>query len=329
MYKLFLFSALSLIWLNAEAQYAPAAALEGSTAIHADSSIIDSWATECNVTRSWVNISDPNFQYNESNFASYGSDTDATEKADNQTVSLGDGGSAIVSFSKAISNENGFDFAVFENSFSPNFLELAFVEVSSDGERFVRFPSVSLTQTETQIGGFDNISDATKIHNLAGKYKAFYGTPFDLDDLKDSTAIDLKNITHIKIIDVIGSINDEYASFDSKGNKINEPFPTPYHTCGFDLDAVAVLKQVKLSVEKQNSFHFQVYPNPFADFIKLRLPFNGQVEISILNMQGKLVFTKKVITSEEFIKLNFLEKGIYFLKIKTTNFSEIKKIIKQ
>ncbi|MFN6048554.1 MAG: T9SS C-terminal target domain-containing protein, partial [Bacteroidota bacterium] len=51
--------------------------------------------------------------------------------ASNGVVSLGDGGIATLTFDPPITNGDGFDFAVFENTFLDTFLELAFVEVST------------------------------------------------------------------------------------------------------------------------------------------------------------------------------------------------------
>ena len=56
---------------------------------------------------------------------------------------------------------------------------------------------------------------------------------------------------------------------------------------------------------------------------------NEEANVSILNLQGKLVFTKKLISNSQNLDLAFLERGIYFLKIETNSFSEMKKIIKQ
>ena len=93
-----------------------------------------------------------------SNRAFFGHDSLALGKADevNNVVSLGDGGVATLTFSDSIYITNGLgnDFAVFENAFNNTFLELSFVEVSSDGENFFGFDSVSLTPTNKQVDGF-------------------------------------------------------------------------------------------------------------------------------------------------------------------------------
>ena len=200
------------------------------------------WATGIEVVRGWQDISNPQF-----GLADFGTPQDALGPAQGGTnwgvVSLGDGGVAILTFEKPIANGPGWDFAVFENSFDGRFLELAFVEVSSDGVNYQRFPAVSLTQTETQIATFGTL-DPTYLYHLAGKYQAGYGTPFDLDQIKDvNPLVDVTRITHVRIVDVVGSLNEAYCSYDSQGNKINDPWPTPFGTGGFDLDAVGVRYQ--------------------------------------------------------------------------------------
>jgi hypothetical protein len=159
------------------AQFPGAAGTSGSTAIFKDSSIFTNWGITCSVQRGLQQIDDLSLGY-----VTTGDSSMATGHADGvQVVSLGDGGSAIVGFEKPIKNGPGFDFAVFENGFIDEFLELAFVEVSSDGVNFFRFKATSNTQTDVQMGPFDYNADATLINNLAGKYRAMYGTPFDLE----------------------------------------------------------------------------------------------------------------------------------------------------
>ena len=116
---------------------------------------IMAWATHCDVVRGYINISDQNQTYTNgditSNLAFAGTAQDACGAANGlSTVSLGDGGIATVQFQNPIRDGEGFDFVVFENGFfnppgetSLAFIELAFVEVSSDGIHFFRFNTVS------------------------------------------------------------------------------------------------------------------------------------------------------------------------------------------
>jgi hypothetical protein len=173
--------------------------------------------------------------------ASFGSAANALGAPDGTVgvVSLGDGGSITVTFAQAIINGSGADFAVFENGFAFQggvFAELAYVEVSSDGVNFVRFPATSLTPTDSQVGPFGSL-DPSNIHNLAGQFVALEGTPFDLADVGLSTA------THVRLVDVVGSIDPAYASYDENGNPINDLWPTEFASGGFDLDAVGVIHE--------------------------------------------------------------------------------------
>ena len=333
-------------YLNGFAQYAPAAGEEGSTAIYKDSSIIIGWATNCIVKRGYINIEDTSQTYTQgeitSNKAFFGNDTLALGKANGimDVVSLGDGGNAIVTFNKPIKNGNDADFVIFENGFQvqspPNqyFLELAFVEVSSDGINFVRFPAVSLTQTNTQLGGFDQL-DPTKIHNLAGKYIANYGTPFDLEDIKDSANINIDSVLYVKIIDVVGNINPQYASYDSESNIINDPWSTPFWSCGFDLDAVGVIHYKDFdninTINNENCI--SIYPNPINNGNNFKIKFKEKntaiKKINIYNLTGKLVYSKT--TNKNIININSskFDKQLYILQIKFKNSIITKKIIIQ
>ena len=221
--------------------YAPPAGQSGSTAIYMDDPAFIGWATGATVVRGPQDIANPTGDY-----ASFGTTSDAIGKAEGIStfgvVSFGDGGYATLTFAEAITNGNGHDFAVFENGYSDTFLELGFVEVSSNGTDFFRFDAVSETQTNTQVDGFGTL-DSTNLYNLAGKYRQGYGTPFDLEELVSEDTLDVNNVTHVRIIDVVGCIDDAYATYDSAGNKVNDPWSTPFTSSGFDLDAVGVIHQ--------------------------------------------------------------------------------------
>lgn len=148
-------------------------------------------------------------------------------------VSLGEGGSIVLTFDRPIFDGPGWDFAVFENSFSDTFLELAYVEVSSDGVNYFRFPNDSLTPGP--VGPYGAV-DPTNITGLAGKYRQGWGTPFDLAVLVGiSPLLDFSNIQFVRILDIIG--DGTYR--DTSGDPIYDPYPTT-GSAGFDLDAVGV-----------------------------------------------------------------------------------------
>ena len=153
---------------------------------------------------------------------------------------VGARGDFDLSFGRTIANRLGPELAVFENGFSDTFLEFAFVEVSSDGVNFVRFPNDS--RTPSAVGSFGAV-DTMEVDGLAGKYRQGFGTPFDFSDLPDDPLLDLNAVQFVRLVDVIGG-----QSRDSSGSIIYDPFPTSA-SAGFDCDAVALLvpKEVPIS----------------------------------------------------------------------------------
>jgi len=154
------------------------------------------------------------------------------------TASLGNGGRLTVGFDAPIVDGDGPDFVIFENGFSDQFLELAFVEVSTDGHTFVRFPTQALGMTP--VSGYGTL-DAGTVSGVAGRYRAGVGTTFDLALLRfdpDVRAgrVDLDRITRVRVVDIVG----DGATSDSFGAPIYDPTPT-YGTAGFDLEAVGVI----------------------------------------------------------------------------------------
>jgi hypothetical protein len=175
---------------------------------------------------------------------------------------------------------NGYDFVVFENAFISNFTnpiygfitgemfaELGYVEVSSDGINFARFPSVSLTTGAVGMYGTIEISD---IFNLVGKHPnaggVCTGTPFDLSDIADdpnvvSGIVDINNISYVRIIDIPGSgdFNDmavEHIDPNSwpvwdyyvSDHSIYDAWVT-WDSGGLDLEAIGVLEEQEYSAD--------------------------------------------------------------------------------
>lgn len=305
---------------SAFSQFAGPAGTPGTTAMFKDSSAFVAWATSCNVQRGYQIIANP-FQ----GLVSHGAPSDALGPADGaMVVSLGDSGIATLSFDYHIIDGPGPDFAVFENSFSTSFLELAFVEVSSDGTNFFRFPATSNTQTSTQIGPFDNVGDATLLDNLAGKYHANYGTPFDLGDLSGTPGLDLQQITHVRIVDAIGTIDHAHAVFDQNGNAINDPYPTAFASGGFDLDAVGVINRDLISsINELTQHRTTAYPNPIQSGGHLHVSHTyGPVHISLLSMDGKQMLESE----DDSIEID-LPAGTYLMKITLGNQTSVERLI--
>ena len=172
-------------------------------------------------------------------------------------VTLGDGGSITLSFATPILDTDGFDLVVFENGISTTagrgFFELAFVEVSTDGIVFLRFPARSTTPTPTSPYLFLEL-DPTNVDGMAGKYPATYGTPFDF------AWLGLTSVSHVRIVDILGN----GATLDADGKPIFDPHPTS-GSAGFDLDAVAAHVTQRYETWRKARFAWQDNYTPVSD----------------------------------------------------------------
>lgn len=201
-------------------------------AIPSNSPLFTEWADEIDASRTY--------------FAPRGATTisptgfNSLGDLDADQIAAGDSpGYLTVTFPTGIRNGAGPDFAVFENGFaygSPNglFAELAYVEVSSNGVDFARFPSISTNVAPVMGSGAFAGFDMSNVYNLAGKHAGGYGTPFNLDDLLTDPlvvggAVNLANIQYVKLVDIPG--NGSY--LDSQGNPILDNWLTT-GTGGFD-----------------------------------------------------------------------------------------------
>jgi hypothetical protein len=172
--------------------------------------------------------------------ASYGNPEDVLGSM-GTPCSLGDGGSLTLGFEVPIVDGPGADFVVFENAFEFGglvFMEIAFVEVSSNGVDFARLPAIC--RHSTPMGAFDG-APAENFYNLAGNFVG--GTGFDLSDLftaEDplvlSGSVVPSQIVAVRIVDVIG----DGSTLDALGNAVFDPYPTAFASGGMDLTGVGV-----------------------------------------------------------------------------------------
>jgi hypothetical protein len=188
-------------------------------------------------------------------------------------------GQITLSFDEPIRQGNGYDFVVFENGFVSDidtddgsvagrmFTELGYVEVSSNGIDFARFPAVSLTSAPTGRYGTVEISN---LYNLAGKHPnaggICTGTPFDLQEIAGdpdvvSALVDMNDIRYVRIVDIPGS-----GDFYDRASAHIDPWSAPawnyyshnhpiydawvtFGSGGLDLEAVGVLHEQKYSAD--------------------------------------------------------------------------------
>jgi hypothetical protein len=170
--------------------------------------------------------------------------------------SLGIAGDLTLGFAVPITNGPGADLIVSENPFSlagswwQSFAEVMFVEVTSDGVHFVRFPSRYFGPA-TQPGPFGLVPIGS-YSGLAGQHPVLATSPtadpqdvveaggdaFDLADLAAEPPVllglvNLQAITQVRLVDVVSGV-----SLDSIGAPIFDP-----GSGSADVDAVTAIHQ--------------------------------------------------------------------------------------
>jgi hypothetical protein len=221
---------------DVRATYAPAPPDPTTTAIAYDDPRIVEWASGVSSYLPGPGVTLPQYMMTSQALGPAGTNTLAV-------VTLGNGGRITLTFDAPVTDGDGWDFAIYENSFASDvFLELAFVEVSSDGTHFARFDSAFQSQLTP---GLDSSGIAAQIGGLAGTYMVGQGTPFDLAALRNAPlvrdgTVDLTAIRYVRIADIIG----DGTTLDSFGRGIVDPISSG-PTAGFDLDGVAVLNMAR------------------------------------------------------------------------------------
>ncbi len=76
-----------------------------------------------------------------------------------------------------------------------------------------------------------------------------------------------------------------------------------------------------------NEGDFKLYPNPTNDNFYIQSNTKGQLDVSIINLQGKIVYHKNVNPNSP-IDVSLFSQGVYFIQIKTNNsYKTIKLVI--
>jgi len=286
--------------------------------VSAEDPLLVAWATAIDLVRGPTDLANT-----EADTVTAGEPQDVIGPYTPAGVSLGDGGMATLTFDQPMYDGEGPDFVVFENGFPSGdayFLELAFVEVSTDGNTFVRFPATSLTDTTTQIGAF-GLLRPENIRNLAGRFPGRIGTPFDLAELRGTPGLNVDSISYVRLIDVVGSIDPAYASYDQQGLPINDPYPTDFASGGFDVSAVGALHvQMSTGIFRPAEVKpLTVYPNPVTNVLNVQIPTEaGSGMLTILDLQGRPVRQLSVTSESTWsLRVSDLIGGVYIVQYRT------------
>ena len=217
-------------------------------------------------------------------------------------VTLGEGGSLTLGFDTPITDGPGADFIVFENAFmvgldSVCYAELAFVEVSSNGIDFARFP-LSYVGPQSALGPFGALvpgswagfAGTTPVHAHASTRPDIDprdparagGDAFDLAVLRDHPLAKLGRlnpfrITHVRLVDVVDGKHR-----DTKGRLIRDP-----SAGSADIEGICVINRfgkpsarrpvLELTLTSTRHIRYSLGdPDGLADLLPKRLGFSIQ-----------------------------------------------------
>jgi pimeloyl-ACP methyl ester carboxylesterase len=110
-------------------------------------------------------------------------------------------------------------------------------------------------------------------------------------------------------------LNSNSFSITPQENGIYKVIVTDANGC---VGESAEFEYEKLSIASFDSTYlFQIFPNPATDFIQIQIEEESMIgtEISIVNLQGKIIQTNIVNQLNFVVNVNDLQSGVYFVKI--------------
>jgi hypothetical protein len=95
-------------------------------------------------------------------------------------------------------------------------------------------------------------------------------------------------------------------------------------------DYTIIVSDVNASVPKKNNLQAEIFPNPSNGTFEIELPslFN-EIQVEVLDMQGKIVWTQADTNSNTIQVISNLAKGQYLVKISTESGSLVEKLVIQ
>ena len=70
---------------------------------------------------------------------------------------------------------------------------------------------------------------------------------------------------------------------------------------------------------------FLVHPNPFRDGFKIELSYRGDIQVTLRNIHGKLMWSQVVngFDNEQWFEMNNIASGIYLVQVETRQNNKI------
>lgn len=158
--------------------------------------------------------------------------------------------------------------------------------------------------------------------------------------------LQIQNFAHVYTDSIIkDSINwvyisklfvaDSNYSYLSIGNFFEDSFTDtisldPSAHAYYYIDDVSIVPDSASSLNSADSLNYNVYPNPFVDYLTIELENANNYKIEIINLFGQIVFSKSYLNVKVInLDLKSLKSGIYFLSSRDDeHLNTVNKIIK-
>ena len=106
---------------------------------------------------------------------------------------------------------------------------------------------------------------------------------------------------------------------------VNDPYPTPFSSSGFDLDAIGIIHST-LALNENSFIKSVVYPNPSTGLFQIDSEFIGLFLVT--NIQGKIITEGALLNNLE-LDLSQFDNGLYYLNMISKGSKEQIKLYKK
>ena len=101
-----------------------------------------------------------------------------------------------------------------------------------------------------------------------------------------------------------------------------------YPDLTLESNTITVSKATATAIKNKKSTHFNMYPNPTKDILKLDFSSVKPEILKVLDLTGKLLISKTINADNETINLSNFDNGIYILQLKFADKIISTKVIK-
>jgi subtilisin family serine protease len=106
-------------------------------------------------------------------------------------------------------------------------------------------------------------------------------------------------------------------------------FDTPDYLLGFGIPDLQLAFDIGLSLQEEEFFEFNVFPNPATDILNIQIPsINETTTLTIYDMLGKTILEQTITSSSKQLDVSSMASGLYMMSFQSGKASKVVKLIK-